>query len=223
MPRPLTGQDAATARGFLCDLFLRHSSLVTRIIQVITGVRPPGSVAAYPIEGELFLRAEGGSAPWYLVSVQLFPDPDKFFSWPRLWLETAAAERDSGWMVVFTDSDDVAAWVTGPRFNPRHGPSLRPLLMDLSEHVEDLLRPREPLLSAVAVWAARRRPLARLQAVAAQFVDDLLRSEHSEAVLLLRGLLSLGGPGLRMILEEIEDQLGERVPAWWGKALGDGH
>ncbi len=143
---------------WLRDLFLGHPHLLGEVLEGLLGMRPPPHLSAAPRAGDLLLRAQGGAVPWYLLSLQAAPDPSRVLSWPRLWLDALSEERERGWLVVLTDSDEVAAWVRGPAFRPRHGVWTCPLLLDLQRHAEALGHRGRPLLTALGLWAARRWP-----------------------------------------------------------------
>lgn len=216
----------ACARLWCRDLLMKHPALLPRLLETVAGLRPPGAVSAVPLETgqEVLLRAQGGRVPWYLLGVQLRPEPAQVLRWPRLWLDARDAEREPGWLVVLTDSAQVMEWLESGAFTPRFGVATRPLALDLSRHTEALRRHGEPLLTALSLWSARGRPLEGLRPVLRQLVDELVAADDALlAVPVLQGLLLLR-PDLRLCLPGLHRHVvagAGRCPRWWGAATQD--
>ena len=205
--------------AWIRGLFLRHPPLLPRLLQLCTGLRPPAAITAEEREGEILLSAQGGEAPWYVLSIVARPDPAKVSAWPLLWLDVAEEQREDGWHVVLTDSREVMDWLEGPDFRPRYGVGFLPLALDLSHQVEVLRRPGEPLLTALALWTARDRPEERAAPILRQLCAELIeKDEPLLAVPLLAGVRAFGPPwACASLLATPPPGLptDAPAPAWW--------
>lgn len=224
--------DPCDPNAWLRGHFLAHPPLLPRLLGLCTGLAPPAAVSGEARGGEVLLRAQGGPAPWYLLSVLGRPDEALVSAWPLLWLDLAEEAREDGWHVVLTDQQAVMDWLEGPDFHPRYGVHHLPLALDLSHQIEALRRPEEPLLTTVALWTARGRQRERAEPLLRQLCAELWRKDDALlAVPLLRGvrawlppwgeevLRATSAPSAAPAADPPSPSSAPSPPPWWPAAV----